>query len=69
MKILLTGADGQLGHDFRKLFDKLRIKYIATDFKELDITDKKSINYFFKKNTHLLRGCFFIFIFCFEIKI
>ena len=38
MKILLTGSNGQLGHDFKKLFDSLKIEYIATDYQELDIT-------------------------------
>ena len=38
MKILLTGSNGQLGNDFQKLFDGQNIKYIATDYQELDIT-------------------------------
>lgn len=36
--ILITGANGQLGYDFKKLFDSLEIKYIATDYLDLDIT-------------------------------
>ena len=43
MKILLTGSDDQLGYDFRQLFDRLGIKYIATDYKELDITDSRAL--------------------------
>lgn len=35
MKILLTGSNGQLGHNFKKLFDKLNIEYIATIIKNL----------------------------------
>ena len=57
MKILLTGSNGQLGHDFKKLFDKLNIEYIATDYKELDITDDKSLKDFFEINkniTHII---------------
>ena len=50
MKILLTGSNGQLGHDFQKLFDSLKIEYIATDYQELDITSDKSLEKFFEKN-------------------
>ena len=39
--ILITGANGQLGYDFQILFDLLKIKYIATDIVDFDITDKK----------------------------
>ena len=39
--ILITGANGQLGYDFQRLFDSLKIKYIATDIVDFDITDKK----------------------------
>lgn len=57
MKILLTGSNGQLGYDFKKLFDSLKIEYIATDYQELDITDNKSLDEFFDKNkdfTHII---------------
>ena len=57
MKILLTGSNGQLGHNFKKLFDKLNIEYIATDYKELDITDNRSLKGFFEINkevTHII---------------
>lgn len=57
MKILLTGSNGQLGHDFQKLFDSLKIEYIATDYQELDITSDKSLEKFFEKNndfTHII---------------
>ena len=50
MKILLTGSNGQLGHDFQKLFDKLNIEYLATDYEELDITNEISIENFFENN-------------------
>ena len=45
--ILITGANGQLGYDFQRLFDLLKKKYIATDFNDLDITNEKSIDDFF----------------------
>lgn len=48
--VLLTGADGQLGQDFQKLFDKLEIKYTATDYKELDVTNKEKVKEFVDKN-------------------
>ena len=57
MKILLTGSNGQLGHDFKKLFDKLNIEYIATDYKELDITDSRALEKYFVENndfTHII---------------
>lgn len=57
MKILLTGSNGQLGHDFQKLFDSLKIEYIATDYQELDITSDKNLEKFFEKNndfTHII---------------
>jgi len=56
--ILITGANGQLGHDFQKLFDKLKIGYIATDYKELDITDIEKIREFVKgKDIKLIINC------------
>ena len=57
MKILLTGSNGQLGHDFKKIFDKKNIEYIATDYKELDITNDENLNKFFQENegiTHVI---------------
>ena len=57
MKILLTGSNGQLGHDFQKLFDGQNIKYIATDYQELDITSDENLEKFFEKNnefTHII---------------
>jgi dTDP-4-dehydrorhamnose reductase len=40
-KILVTGANGQLGNEIRKLsLVKNRLKYIFTDVEDLDITDR-----------------------------
>ncbi len=50
MKILLTGSNGQLGYDFRQLFDRLGIEYTATDYKELDITDSRALEKYFIEN-------------------
>ena len=46
--ILLTGANGQLGHDLQKILDERKEKYIATDYKELDITDIDAVRAFVK---------------------
>ena len=48
--ILITGAKGQLGYDFQKLFDSLRIQYTATDADTLNITDSAAIEKFFSIN-------------------
>jgi len=54
--ILLTGANGQLGQDFQKLFIEKSIDFTATDYKELDITNTKSVRTYVKdKNiTHII---------------
>lgn len=44
--ILITGANGQLGKDFQKLFDAERVRYIATDREELDITSIDAVRDF-----------------------
>ena len=48
MKILLTGANGQLGYDFQRLFDSKNITYTATDYRELDIMDVNKVREFVK---------------------
>ena len=50
INVLLTGADGQLGSDFKKLFDENGISYTATDYSNLDITDIAQVETFFSKN-------------------
>lgn len=49
--ILLTGANGQLGQDFQKLFTKEKIEFIATDYDELDITNLDDIRLFVKNKS------------------
>ena len=51
--ILITGANGQLGYDFQRLFDSLEVKYIATDVADFDITNEKSIDDFFLKHNNI----------------
>lgn len=48
--VLITGANGQLGHDFQKLFDSLKVEYIATDYDTLDITDVSKVKEFISVN-------------------
>ena len=47
MKILITGAQGQLGTELRHLLDARGITYRATDARDLDITDEAAVNQYF----------------------
>jgi dTDP-4-dehydrorhamnose reductase len=50
-KILVTGADGQLGNEFRKLArSRYDLEFIFTDIGELDITKESEVNTFLDKN-------------------
>ncbi|WP_294725196.1 dTDP-4-dehydrorhamnose reductase [uncultured Fusobacterium sp.] len=56
--ILITGAKGQLGYDFQRLFDEIKEEYIATDKDELDITNIEKVREFVKdKNITLIINC------------
>ena len=44
MKILITGAQGQLGTELRHLLDARGMTYRATDAKDLDITDEAALS-------------------------
>ncbi|MGL4629239.1 MAG: dTDP-4-dehydrorhamnose reductase [Cetobacterium sp.] len=56
--ILITGANGQLGHDFQRIFKERNLDFIATDYKELDITDIEAVREFVKdKNINLIINC------------
>lgn len=56
--ILITGANGQLGHDFQKLLNEINEEYIATDVQDLDITDIDKVRDFVKnKNIKLIINC------------
>ncbi len=47
MKILVTGADGQLGSAIRDLADQFKhIQFILTDINELDLTDSEAVTAF-----------------------
>jgi len=57
-KVLITGANGQLGFDFRRILDSIGVEYIATDYKELDITQKDLVFDFIKsKGFDLIINC------------
>ena len=47
MKILITGAQGQLCTELRHLLDARGMTYRATDAKDLDITDEAAVNQYF----------------------
>ncbi len=43
-KILITGANGQLGTELRHLLDERGIEYAARDAKDMDITDRQTVD-------------------------
>ena len=50
-KILITGANGQLGNEMRVLFEScLSFKFFPTDVAELDLCDKQAIDDFVTAN-------------------
>ena len=56
--ILITGANGQLGYDFQRLFDEIKEEYIATDVNDLDITDIEKVREFVRnKIISLIINC------------
>ncbi len=49
-RILVTGANGQLGSEMRRLGEVSPNEYIFTDVAELDITDKVAVEGFVRQN-------------------
>lgn len=49
-RILITGANGQLGRELSRLGAVSPNEYIPTDIAELDITDKSAVDRFFAEN-------------------
>lgn len=47
---LIIGKNGQLGKELCHLFDEQHISYTATSSKDLDITDKLAVDYYFYRN-------------------
>ncbi len=57
MKILITGANGQLGNEMRNILEaEIPGQTIYTDIAELDLTDAKAVSSFISKNeiTHIV---------------
>ena len=51
MKILITGANGQLGNEMQVLAkENTQHDYIFTDVQELDICDEQAVRTFVKEN-------------------
>ena len=50
LNILITGANGQLGNEMRRLGARSSDNYIFTDIAELDITDKDAVDSFVMLN-------------------
>jgi dTDP-4-dehydrorhamnose reductase len=48
-KILVTGANGQLGSELKKLSENEKFDFVFTDVNELDITDIQACTVFFDK--------------------
>jgi dTDP-4-dehydrorhamnose reductase len=58
MKLLITGANGQLGKHFRELSNNSSDIFLFTDIAELDITKHNAVFDFFEKNTpNVLINC------------
>ena len=52
MKILITGANGQMGNEFRRIgANSTDYQFLFTDIEELDITNPKAVNTFFQAET------------------
>jgi dTDP-4-dehydrorhamnose reductase len=57
-KILVTGADGQLGRELRKLSKNAEFDFVFTDINELDITDVQACAAFFNEiKPHFVVNC------------
>lgn len=58
MRVLITGANGQLGNEMRRLGVVSPNEYLFTDVAELDITDKDAVAEFVKsKNVEIIVNC------------
>ena len=50
MKILVTGVNGQLGHDVMNELEKRGISAVGVDIQEMDITDADSVDSVIREN-------------------
>ena len=49
MKVLVTGAKGQLGQDLMNEFAKRGIEAVGVDVQEMDITDAAAVDHVMKQ--------------------
>jgi dTDP-4-dehydrorhamnose reductase len=57
-KILVTGANGQLGNELKKLSKDMQFEFVFTDVNELDITDIQACTAFFDElKPHFVINC------------
>lgn len=49
MKLLVTGAQGMLGHDVRRVGERAGHELILVDLPELDITDERAVAAFYER--------------------
>lgn len=58
MRILVTGAEGQLGRSLRRATASVRDEYIFTDATELDVTDREAVvGYVTGKRVDIIINC------------
>lgn len=58
MRILITGAQGQLGTELCHLLDEKNVEYVGTGSSDLDITDNKAVaDYFNEYKPELVYHC------------
>ena len=50
MRVLVTGANGQLGSEFKQLAEESAYKFVFCDIEEMDLSNKDSIIDFLNKN-------------------
>lgn len=50
MRIIVTGAKGQLGSDVMQRLSEIGVEAIGADIDRLDITDEKAVDLFFKES-------------------
>jgi dTDP-4-dehydrorhamnose reductase len=49
MRILITGANGMLAHDVRRVAERIGHELVLVDLPELDITDETAVSAFFER--------------------
>ncbi|WP_027108680.1 dTDP-4-dehydrorhamnose reductase [Lacticigenium naphthae] len=49
MKIMITGANGQLGQELQQLLDEMELEYFGCDSDEMDITDSSKVSAVFNE--------------------